>query len=87
MNKHIKALENNKWICDYVSPWDSLLLSAIKPHQEEYKNIIEFIWCLSVSYRSLNSATRSIEFTIPICTNSIEDFVDSSDHIYFLSLD
>ena len=43
MNKHIKALENNKWICDYVSPWDSLLLSAIKPHQEEYKNIIEFI--------------------------------------------
>ena len=68
MNKHIKALENNKWICDYVSPWDSLLLSAIKPHQEEYKNIIEFIWCLSVSYRSLNSATRSIEFTIPICS-------------------
>ena len=40
MIKNIQILEDNDWICDYVSPWDSLLLLTTKPHQEDCTCII-----------------------------------------------
>lgn len=40
-----------------------------------------------MSYRLLNSGTRSFEFPIPRYVDTIEDFGDFCDHIYFLFLD
>ena len=58
-NTHIKVLEDNDWIYECVSHWDSLLLLAAKPRQAWCTNIKEFIWLLCVSYRSLNIVTRT----------------------------
>ena len=68
-------------------PLGFLLLLAVKPHQKGCKDIKEFIWHLCVSYRPLHSVTRSFEFPIPRCTDSIEEFGNSNSHIYFISLD
>ena len=87
MNTHIKVLEDNDQICDCVGPWCSLLILVAKLHQEECEDIKELIWRLCVSYRPPNSVTRSFEFPIPRCTDSIEDFDDSNDPIYFILLD
>ena len=87
MDKHSHILETNNWICDCEGPWGSLILLAPKPHQEECTDINDFIWRLYVSYRPLNSATRSFEFPIPRCADSIDDFGDFSGRIYFISLD
>ena len=87
MNTHIKVLEDNDWMCDYVGPWCSLLLLVAKPYQEECKYIKAFIWRLCVRYRPLNSVTRGFELPIPHCTDSIEGFDDSSGLIYFISVD
>lgn len=81
MNKHIQVLENNDGKCDCVGPWGTFLLLAVKPHQERCTGIKEIIWRLCVSYRLLNSATRSFEFSIPRYTNIIENFGDSSGPI------
>ena len=87
INTHIKVLEDNDWIYDCVGPWGSLLLLGAKSNQEGCKDIKEFIWRLCVRCCSLNSVTRSVEFSIPCCTDSIGNFGDSNDHIYFISLD
>ena len=87
MDKHIHILETNDWICDCDDRWGSLMLLAPKPHQKECIDIDDFIWRLCVSYRPLNSVTRSFEFPILRCADSIEDFGDFSGRIYFISLD
>lgn len=86
-NTHIKVLENNDWIVDCVGPQGSLLLLAVKPHEEECKGIKKFIQNLCVSCRPLKSVTHTFEFPISRCTDDIEYFGDSSGHIYFISLD
>ena len=78
MNTHIQVVKDNNWIYDCVGPWDYRLLLATKSYQEGCIDIKDFIWRLCVSYRSLNSVTRSFKFTIPRCTDIIEDFSDSS---------
>ena len=87
MNTHVKVLEDNYWICKCADPWVSLLLLATKPHQKECQNIKEFIWRLCVNDISLISITRCFEFPVIYCTNSIDDFGNSSGPIYFSSLD
>ena len=87
MDKHIYILETNDWICDCEGPWGSLILQALKPHQEGCTDINDFLWRLCVSYRPLNSVTRSFEFPIPRYAGSIEDFGDFNGRIYFISLD
>ena len=87
MTAHIEVLEDNDQICDYVGHWGSFLVLSAKPHQEECNNTNDFIWCLCVSYHPLNNVTRSFEFHVPRCTDSIEDFGDSNVPIYFISLD
>ena len=86
MNTHIQVVRDNNWIYDCVSPWDYRLLLATKSYQEGCIDIKDFIWRLCVSYRSLNSVTRSFKFTIPRCTDIIEDFSDSSVSIHFFRL-
>ena len=87
MSKQISDLENNNWIRDCTGPWGALLLLAAKPHQESCTNIDQFVWRLCVSYRALNGVTRSFEFPIPRCSDSIEDLGDSYGKLYFISLD
>ena len=87
MNTRMKMLEDNDCICDCAGPWGSLLLLATKHYQEKCKDIKDFSCHLCVSYRPLNSVTRSFEFLIPCYTDSIENFGDSNDPIYFISLD
>ena len=87
MDKHIHILETNDWICDCEGPWGSLILLTPKSYQEGCTDINDFLWRLYVSYRPLNSVTRSFEFPIPHCADSIEDFGDFSGRIYFISLD
>ena len=87
MSKQISDLEYNKWIRDFIGPWDTLLLLVAKPHQESCTNIDQFVWRLCVSYRYLNGVTRSFEFLIFRCFNSIEDLGDSYGKFYFIYLD
>ena len=87
MNTYIQILEANDWICGCEAPWWSLILLALKSHQEGCSDINGFLWCLCVSYRPLNSVTKNVEFPIPRCADSIEDFGDFSGRIYFISLD
>ena len=78
MNTHIQILEDNVWICDCEGDWGSLLILASKSHQEGCTDINDFVWRLCVSYRPLNGVTKSFEYPIPQCSDSIEDFGDFS---------
>ena len=82
---YITKLENNKWIRDCTGPWGALLLLAAKPHQEFCVHIDNFCWRLRVSYHPLNIVTRSFEFPIPRCPDSIEDLIDSFGGLFFIS--
>ena len=79
MSKQISDLEYNKWIRDFIGPWDTLLLLVAKPHQESCT--------LYVSHRALNAVTRSFEFPIPRCSDRIKNLGDLSRKLYFISLD
>ena len=87
MDKHIHILETNECICDCEGSWGSLVLLVPKPHQEGGTDINDFLWRLCISYRPLNGVTRSFEFSIPRCADSIEVFGHFSGLIYFISLD
>ena len=76
--EHTIQLKNNNWIRDCTKPWSDLLLLAAKLHQESCVQIDKFVWRLCISYYPLNSVTRSFEFPIPRCSDSIEDLGDCS---------
>ena len=71
MNKLIADLEAIDLITDCEGAYGSLLLLAVKSHQEICMNIHAFIWKICVSYRPLNSITIGFELPIPRCANSI----------------
>ena len=87
MNKLIDDLENSGIIWDCEGAWGSLILLAVKPHQESCDDINYFIWILFVSYRALNSITFPFQFPIPHCADSIENLGDSCGPVYTISLD
>ena len=87
MNTHIQALDDSGLITDYTGPWGSLLLLAPKPHQEDYNDVYKFIWRFFISYRPLNDITRSFEFPISTCVDTIEEFGDSCGILFIISLD
>ena len=61
-NHQIAALKFRGLIADFEEGvWISLLLLAIKYHQEKCADISAFVWKLCVSYRPLNSITLSFE--------------------------
>ena len=80
-------VRNNNWIRDCAGPWGSILLLVTKPQQASCVDIDEFVWRLCISYRPLNSVTRSFEFLITCCSDSIEDLGDSYRNLFFISLD
>ena len=84
MDKNILVLEANDWICDYEGPCGSLINLAPKPHQERCTSIYDFLSRLCISYRPLNSVTKSFEFPIPRCADSIADFGDFSRRMYYI---
>ena len=86
INQYITALENSGLITDCEGSWDSLLLFTTKSHQEDCSDINAFIWRPCVSYIPLNSITRSFEYPIPYCADSIEDLDDSGGPLYMISL-
>ena len=87
MSKQISDLENNNWIRDRAKLWGALLLLAAKLHQESCTDIDKFVWRLYVSYKPLNSVTRSFEFTIPRCSDSIKDLGNLYGRLFFITLD
>ena len=64
-----------------------MILLAPKPHQEGVTHIKDFFWRLCVSYRGLNAVTESFTFPIPRWAASIQDFGDSNDPLFFITLD
>ena len=87
MNKHIQALDDSSLITDCTGHWESLLLLATKLHQEDCTDVDNFIWRLCVSYRPLNGITRSFEFPIPRCADSIEELGGVCGNLSIISLD
>ena len=87
MNTHIQALDNSGLITDCTGSWGSLLFLAPKHHQEDCNDVKDFIWRLCVSYQPLNGITRSFEFPIPRCADSIEELGDSCVILFIISLD
>ena len=86
MTEHISQLENNNLIRDCAEPWSALLLLAAKPHQESCIDINTYIWRLCITYCPLTSVTRSFEFLILRCSDSIEDLGDSYGNLFSISL-
>ena len=74
MTAQISQLENNGWIRDCAGPWGDLYIN-------------KFVQKLCVSYWSLNGVTRSFEFLIPRCSDSIEDLGYLYGKLFFISLD
>ena len=87
MSKQISDLEHNKWIRDCTGPWGALLLLAAKAHQKSCTNINKLVRRLCVSYRALDTVTRSLEFPIPRCSDSIKDLGNSYGKLYLISFD
>ena len=56
-------------------------------YQEYCVHIDKFVWRLCVSYRQLNSVTRSFEFPISCCSDSIKFLWYSFRSLFFISLD
>ena len=86
MDEHIQIPETKDWMCDCKGHWGSLILLAPKPYEESGNNINDFVWRLYISYRLLNSVTKSFEFPIPRCADNHENFVNFSGRMYFISL-
>ena len=87
MTEHITQLRIIHQIRDCTGPWGTLLLLAAELHQEYCFHIDKFVWRLCVSYHQLNSVTRSFEFPIPRCSDSIKYLGYSFRSLFFISLD
>ena len=58
-------------IGDYDSPWNSNIVLAPKPHQEDCTEIDDFIWRFCISYVQLNLVTKIISYPIPRCDDAV----------------
>jgi hypothetical protein len=85
--EHIKVLLHNGWIRLCNGPWGSSIVLAAKPHQEHIADINDFIWRMCVSYCHLNTVALPFEYPIPCCDNAIDNFGNSANRLYFISLD
>ena len=85
--EHIKVLKDNDWICNYIRPWDSLLLLTVKPRQENCDNIDYlfgvYVWAttlLTISSVVLNYPSYGCYI------DNIENLCDSCGIILFMYL-
>lgn len=56
---------------DNKSPWGFRITLAPKPHQEDVKDIEEYIWRFCINYIQLNRVTRPSEYPIPRCDDAV----------------
>ena len=72
MQKTITQLLKLKFIKpDYDSPWGFRITLAPKPHQEECRDIKDFMWCFCINYISLNRITRPASYPMLRCDDAI----------------
>ena len=61
MQKTINMLMSYNFITqDYERSFNSNIVLAPKPHQEEVENIENYIWIFFISYIALNTITQAI---------------------------
>ena len=68
-------------------PWGSQIVPAKKTHQENVEKIKDFFWRMCVSYRGLNIVTRTFEYPIPRCDDSISNIAVGASAIYIITAD
>ena len=64
-----------------------MIILAAKSHQEPVDIIEYFIWRICVYYRKLKSNTKSFEFHITWCNDTIDIINGGSNEIWIISLD
>lgn len=85
MNREIATLDDNNWVYNSKSPWESMIILAPKPYQERMLGIALFVWRLCISYQLLNYVTLPFLYPIPCC-NDVVNFIRGIT-LYFISLD
>ena len=71
-----------------ITTFSLLLFPSVDPTDvPSFNNINIFILRLYFSYRPLNNITRSFEYLIPCCTDSVENLSDFYDSLSTVSLD
>ena len=65
----------------------SILVLLVKLHLESITDTYKYIWRVCVSYCLLNNITSTLILPLSHCSESFEEFSDSFDSIYFISLD
>ena len=85
--KQIISLLKNDWIEECAGPWGSMIVLAVKPHQENITDITKFIWRMCVSYRKLNSVTKPFEYPIPRCNDAITIIMVGSTVMWIITVD
>ena len=86
MQKTIDNLLKTGFIIDdYDSPWNSNIVLAPKPHQEDCTEIDDFVWRFCISYVQLNLVTKIISYPIPRCDDAVMNEFGSAK--YFILID
>ena len=86
MQKTIDALRKTGFIIeDKISPWNSNIVLAPKPHQEHITEIDDFIWRFCISYVALNLVTLIISYPIPRCDDAVMNEFGTAK--YFILID
>ena len=60
---HIRQMHDGCWLF--------MCVLAAKPHQEQVRDIADFIWRFCVNYVPLNSVTHIIAYPIPRCDSAV----------------
>ena len=79
----IEALLQNEEIEECGGLWGSRIALAAKPHQEHITNVDNFIWRMYLSYYKLNNITKTFEFPISCCDDTINSVGAGSDTIFY----
>ena len=72
MQNLVEMLDENIVMEEDNRPWGSLVVLAVKPHQENMP-CHEYQWKLCVSYQKLNHITRPFTFPILFCDDAVQD--------------
>ena len=83
----VQQLLANGWAKQCKGPWGSLIKLSAKPHQEHITDIDEFIWRMCVSYQKLNGVTKSFQYPIPRCKDSVIILNAGAHRIWIITLD
>ena len=83
----LTQLKNNEWVSRCGGPWCRMIVLAQKPHQEDIKNIEDFIWRMCVFYRRLNGVTKPFKFPIPRYNDAIIILDYGAGKIWIISPD